>query len=72
MVLNSGAAVRVAQVSANLCQYISCNPERFSSDTVLRLLFCLPFRRLALSLSTCLGFTAYAPSAADDAPFHSD
>ncbi|KAL1314386.1 hypothetical protein HN51_041187 [Arachis hypogaea] len=59
MVLNSGVVMSVAHVSANICQYIACNPERLTSDVVLDLLFCLPlqpFRRLALSLSTYLGY----------------
>ncbi|MED6163271.1 Adenylyl-sulfate kinase 3 [Stylosanthes scabra] len=59
MVLNSGVVMSVAHVSANVCQYIACNPERLRSDVVLDLLFCLPlqpFRRLALSLYTYLGY----------------
>ncbi|GFY93575.1 hypothetical protein Acr_09g0000210 [Actinidia rufa] len=53
MVLNSSLVAEVANLSANVCQYIACNPERLSSDQVLHLLFCLPFqqfRRLALCL----------------------
>ncbi|KAK6249937.1 hypothetical protein SCA6_003942 [Theobroma cacao] len=34
MVLNSSVVVTVANVSANVCQYIACNPERLSSDQV--------------------------------------
>ncbi|OIW03300.1 hypothetical protein TanjilG_09947 [Lupinus angustifolius] len=59
MVLNSGVVVRVAHVSANLFQYIACNPEILQSDVVLQLLFCLPlqpFQRLALSLWSYLGY----------------
>ncbi|KAK7290637.1 hypothetical protein RIF29_05197 [Crotalaria pallida] len=59
MVLNSSVAVRVAHVSANLCQYIACNPQRLNSDAVLQLLFCLPlqpFHRFALSLFSYLGY----------------
>ncbi|KAG2686345.1 hypothetical protein I3760_09G001900 [Carya illinoinensis] len=53
MVLNSHVAAWVANVSADLCQYIACNPERLSSDRVLHILFCVPFQylhRIALSL----------------------
>ncbi|KAI5671754.1 hypothetical protein M9H77_12118 [Catharanthus roseus] len=55
MVFNSPLVIRVANVSANACQYIACNPERLPSDQVLYLLFCFPFqqiRRLALCLWT--------------------
>ena len=65
MVLNSGLMVTIANVSANLCQYIACNPERLSSDQVLHLLFCLPlhhFGRLALSFWTYL---CYSPTPAN-------
>ncbi|WJX83091.1 hypothetical protein P8452_65778 [Trifolium repens] len=55
MVLNSGVVMRVAHVSARLCQYIACNPERLSSDAVLGLIFCLPFQRFIFSLSSYLG-----------------
>ncbi|KAL7168798.1 hypothetical protein ACSBR2_033937 [Camellia fascicularis] len=59
MVVNSTLVVEVAKVSAEVCQYIACNPERLSSEQVLHLLFCLPFqhfRRLALSLWTFFCF----------------
>jgi hypothetical protein len=65
MVLNSSLMVTIANVSANLCQYIACNPERLSSDQVLHLLFCLPlhhFGRLALSFWTYL---CYSPTPAN-------
>ncbi|KAG6581681.1 hypothetical protein SDJN02_20039, partial [Cucurbita argyrosperma subsp. argyrosperma] len=59
MVLNSPVVVWVANISADLCQYVACNPERLSSDHVLYLIFCFPFhhiRRISLSLlsSLCL------------------
>uniref|UniRef100_A0A2P2QWL0 Uncharacterized protein MANES_08G144600 n=1 Tax=Rhizophora mucronata TaxID=61149 RepID=A0A2P2QWL0_RHIMU len=57
MVLSSNLVVRVANLSANLCQYIACNPERLTGDQVLHLLFCFPLHqlgRLALSLWTYL------------------
>ncbi|WRX16852.1 hypothetical protein QQP08_009339 [Theobroma cacao] len=41
MVLNSSVVVTVANVSANVCQYIACNPERLSSDQRRR---CLSLR----------------------------
>lgn len=53
MVMNSTLVVTVAKVSADVCQYIACNPERLSSEQALNLIFCLPLqqlRRLALSL----------------------
>lgn len=56
MVLNSGVVMRVAHVSARLCQYIACNPEILRSDAVLGLIFCLPFQRLFFSLSSYLGY----------------
>ncbi|KAH1204821.1 hypothetical protein AAZX31_16G038300 [Glycine max] len=56
MVLNSNVVPRVAHASAHLCQFIACNPERLSSDVVLRLLFCLPFQRLFRSLSSYLAY----------------
>lgn len=59
MVFSSPIIVGVANVSADLCQYIACNPERLSSDEVLYLLFCFPcqqFRRFALCLWTFFCF----------------
>lgn len=56
MVLNSGVVMRVAHVSARLCQYIACNPEILRSDAVLGLIFCLPLQRLFFSLSSYLGY----------------
>ncbi|XP_039130087.1 uncharacterized protein LOC120266514 [Dioscorea cayenensis subsp. rotundata] len=53
MVFSSARVARVATVSADLCQYIACNPQRLSSSEVLDLLCCLPLyhlRRLALCL----------------------
>ncbi|KAK6941996.1 hypothetical protein RJ641_027373 [Dillenia turbinata] len=32
MVMNGPVVLRVAHVSADLCQYIACNPERLRSD----------------------------------------
>ncbi|KAL0554711.1 hypothetical protein IC582_008639 [Cucumis melo] len=59
MVLNSPLVLWVANISADLCQYIACNPERFNSHHVLYLIFCFPFRhfrRISLSIvsSLCL------------------
>ncbi|KAJ7976381.1 Vacuolar fusion protein [Quillaja saponaria] len=62
MVLNSGLAVKVANVSADVCQYIACNPERLSTDTVLQLLFCFPLQELrtfTISLWTFLRYRSY-------------
>ncbi|GAA0161868.1 hypothetical protein LIER_39311 [Lithospermum erythrorhizon] len=46
MVLNTIVLFRVANVSADVCQYIACNPERLRSDQVLHLLFVYPFQHL--------------------------
>ncbi|KAL9379326.1 hypothetical protein Peur_027808 [Populus x canadensis] len=78
MVLNSSLMVTIANVSANLCQYIACNPERLSSDQVLHLLFCLPlhhFGRLALSFWTYLYYhptSPYLPYSDSDADSDND
>ncbi|OAY41936.1 hypothetical protein MANES_09G141000v8 [Manihot esculenta] len=69
MVLNSNLVVSIANVSANLCQYIACNPERLRSHEVLNLLFCFPLHhlgRLALSLWTYL---CYNPNPANLSDF---
>ncbi|OAY44374.1 hypothetical protein MANES_08G144511v8 [Manihot esculenta] len=78
MVLNSNLVVTIANVSANLCQYIACNPERLSSDQVLNLLFCFPLQRLgrlALSLWTYLCYNPNPANLSDfdfDGDSHSD
>ncbi|CAK9136732.1 unnamed protein product [Ilex paraguariensis] len=59
MVFSSPLLAGVVNVSANVCQYIACNPERLSSEQVLYLLFCFPFqqfRRFALCLWTFFCF----------------
>ncbi|KAF5725720.1 hypothetical protein HS088_TW23G00447 [Tripterygium wilfordii] len=59
MVLNGSVVVMVADISANLCQYLACNPERIRSDRVLYLLFCFPFQqfhRLAIHLWSLITF----------------
>lgn len=69
MVLNSPVVVWVANVSANLCQYVACNPERLSSHQVLYLIFCFPFqslRRLSLCLSSVLCFPFLFSSSSDE------
>lgn len=69
MVLNSSVVVGVAEVSANLCQYIACNPETLPPNQVLYLIFCFPFqqiRRLALCLCTVFCF----PPPGSDPPFY--
>lgn len=71
MVWNSPVVFWVANVSANLCQYVACNPDRLSSHQVLHLIFCFPFqslRRLSLSLSSflCLPFLLSSSSSSDD------
>ncbi|KAK4749841.1 hypothetical protein SAY87_027290 [Trapa incisa] len=74
MVLRCGVAVAVAHLSANLCQYIACNPERFSSDEVLRLIFCLPFQnlsRLAVSVSACFCIVPSSDTSSSDSDFDS-
>ncbi|KAL9240198.1 hypothetical protein vseg_014444 [Gypsophila vaccaria] len=64
MVLNSQVVVMVANMSANVCQYIACNPEHLSSNQVLDLLFCFPLqqlRRFSLCFTTFFCFP-YASS----------
>ncbi|KAJ0810742.1 hypothetical protein HanPI659440_Chr01g0030411 [Helianthus annuus] len=77
MVMNSPLVVTVANISADLCQYIACNPERLSSDQVLHLLFCFPFqqfRRLALCLWTffCFPTNHFYSSSSSSSSFSSD
>ncbi|OWM78816.1 hypothetical protein CDL15_Pgr002987 [Punica granatum] len=75
MVLSAAVVAAVADVSANLCQYIACNPERFSSDQVLRLLFCFPFqhvRHFALSLTACLCFVLSSDTSSSSSDSDSD
>ncbi|KAL5767900.1 hypothetical protein ACOSP7_014485 [Xanthoceras sorbifolium] len=75
MVLNSSVVVSIANLSANVCQYIACNPERLPSDQVLNLLCCLPLhqlRRLALSLWTYLFQHHHDSDDDDDDSSHSD
>ncbi|CAB4316224.1 unnamed protein product [Prunus armeniaca] len=68
MVLNSNVVVRVANISANICQYIACNPERLSSHQVLHLLFCFPFHQLRRRLVAfiCLPYLSSSSSSEDD------
>ncbi|GLT60528.1 hypothetical protein SLA2020_354980 [Shorea laevis] len=78
MVLNSSAVVATANLSANFCQYIACNPERLDSDQVLHLLCCFPLdqlRRLVRSLWLYLCFDPQnrsPPDSGDDDGSHSD
>ncbi|OIT34710.1 hypothetical protein A4A49_14008 [Nicotiana attenuata] len=75
MVFNSPIIVGVANISADLCQYIACNPERLSSDEVLYLLFCFPcqqFRRFALCLWTFFCFPLPNPYAFSSSSSFSD
>ncbi|KAJ8637939.1 hypothetical protein MRB53_012206 [Persea americana] len=46
MVFSSVLVATVATVSADLCQYIACNPQRLSSEEVLDLICCLPLQQL--------------------------
>ncbi|XVE56982.1 hypothetical protein DITRI_Ditri04bG0055000 [Diplodiscus trichospermus] len=78
MVLNSSVVLTVANVSANVCQYIACNPERLSSDQVLHLLFCLPFHRLRRFADSLWLYLCFNPphrplsDSSDDDSSHSD
>ncbi|OWM73227.1 hypothetical protein CDL15_Pgr001341 [Punica granatum] len=80
MVLNSSVVAAVANLSANLCQYIACNPQRFSGDQVLYLLFCYPCQSLRpslLSIWACLCFppltsSSESESDSDLSDSHSD
>ncbi|KAK9125626.1 hypothetical protein Scep_014472 [Stephania cephalantha] len=53
MVFNCGVVVSVANLSANLCQHIACNPERLSGHEILDLVCCLPLQQLR-RLTICL------------------
>ncbi|OVA06357.1 hypothetical protein BVC80_8885g3 [Macleaya cordata] len=53
MVFNSVIVMNVANLSANFCQYIACNPDRLSSQQVLDLICCLPLQQLG-RLALCL------------------
>ncbi|KAI3826358.1 hypothetical protein L1987_00405 [Smallanthus sonchifolius] len=78
MVMNSPLVVAVANISADICQYIACNPERLSSEQVLNLIFCFPFqqfRRFALCLWTFFCFppnTNFYSSSSSSSSFSSD
>ncbi|KAL7174704.1 hypothetical protein ACSBR2_033861 [Camellia fascicularis] len=55
MVFNSLVVLTVANISADVWQYIACFPERISSDQLLDLVCCFPlqqFGRLAFCLWT--------------------
>ncbi|KAF6139278.1 hypothetical protein GIB67_021488 [Kingdonia uniflora] len=53
MVFNSVVVSTVANLSANICQYIACNPERLSNQQVLDLVCCFPLQQLG-RLALCL------------------
>ncbi|KAJ9179905.1 hypothetical protein P3X46_008217 [Hevea brasiliensis] len=65
MVLNSNLVATIANISANLCQYIACNPERLSSDQVLNLLFCFPLHHLGRLASSLWTYLCYNPNPAN-------
>ncbi|GMP92148.1 hypothetical protein CsSME_00042492 [Camellia sinensis var. sinensis] len=55
MVFNSLVVLTVANISADVWQYVACFPERISSDQLLDLVCCFPlqqFGRLAFCLWT--------------------
>ncbi|KAK9201214.1 hypothetical protein WN944_016415 [Citrus x changshan-huyou] len=60
MVLNSSVVLTIANVSANVCQYIACNPERLPADQVLHLLCCLPLRHLRRLAFSFWAFLCYS------------
>ncbi|ESR56666.1 hypothetical protein CICLE_v10023092mg [Citrus x clementina] len=60
MVLNSSVVLTIANVSANVCQYIACNPERLPVDQVLHLLCCLPLRHLRRLAFSFWAFLCYS------------
>ncbi|KAI3924360.1 hypothetical protein MKW98_032561 [Papaver atlanticum] len=61
MVFNSDIVLRVANLSANLCQYIACNPDRLSSEQVLDLICCIPLQQLG-RLALCVwNFFCFPP-----------
>ncbi|XP_043690707.1 uncharacterized protein LOC122641516 [Telopea speciosissima] len=53
MVFSSVLVLAVANLSADVCQYIACNPERLSSQQVLELVCCIPLQQLG-RLALCL------------------
>ncbi|WCJ43631.1 hypothetical protein M5689_024360 [Euphorbia peplus] len=69
MVLSSNIVVMVANISANVCQYIACNPERLSSDEMLNLLFCLPLQHIGRLSVYIWTFLCYNPDPANLSAF---
>lgn len=59
MVFRSGWVAGAARASAELSQYVACNPERLSGEEVLRLLCCLPLRHLLRLASSVLSFLCF-------------
>ncbi|EXB31270.1 hypothetical protein L484_014754 [Morus notabilis] len=64
MVLNSQVVLAVANASANVWQYISCNPEHFTTHQLLHLLFFFPLRFLR-RLFSFLCFPSLSASRSD-------
>ncbi|CAA6653655.1 unnamed protein product [Spirodela intermedia] len=64
MVFNSAWVATVATLSAELCQYIACNPQRLPAGEVLRLLCYAPLHlagRLAAGVFSFFCFPIAAP-----------
>ncbi|XP_020095151.1 uncharacterized protein LOC109714856 [Ananas comosus] len=59
MVFRSGWVAGAARASAELSQYVACNPERLSGEEVLHLLCCLPLRHLLRLASSVLSFLCF-------------
>ncbi|PIA60059.1 hypothetical protein AQUCO_00400736v1 [Aquilegia coerulea] len=73
MVFNSVLVVSVAKVSAEIWQYIACNPERLNSEQVLHLICCLPLQQLGrLALCFWSFFCFPPPNTSSYYPYSSD
>ncbi|CAN8260523.1 unnamed protein product [Cochlearia groenlandica] len=73
MVINSRLVETTVNLSADLSQYIACNPEILPRATVLRFIFFIPLihiRRVAFSLGSYLCFDS--ASDLDRNNIHSD
>lgn len=69
MVFSSVLLATVATVSADLCQYIACNPQRLSSEEVLDLICCFPLQQLRRIALCVWSFFCFPPP--DSYPFSS-
>ncbi|CAA7387983.1 unnamed protein product [Spirodela intermedia] len=68
MVFNSAWVATVATLSAELCQYIACNPQRLPAGEVLRLLCYAPLHLAGRLAAGVFSFFCF-PIAAPPSPF---